>query len=267
MVLRPSQETHTPPNQDSEILTPVEAELEALRSEVEALRAHNAFLENENEEKDSIIAIQEVALGNREMNEDEELRHGLTVARAVLRYKAEKKVSDDEKEKLRQEAIEDPLTGVLNRRGFFYAVEVIDLETRHDRRNQDLSLLHIDIDKLKDVNDSEGHAAGDNLIVQVANTLKERLRDDDVIARFGGDEFIVLLQNVSQDDAMYIAEQLRKQVEAIIPPEGYSYNASLSIGVGKVNNSIDEVISATDDALFEAKRNGRNQVVAVETKS
>ncbi len=267
MVSGRSQEIHDPAIQDPEVQSSVEIELVALRNEVEALRARNTLLEIENEEKDSIIAIQGVALGGREMNEDDELHHGLTIAKAVLRYRQEKKISDEEKEKLRKKAIEDPLTGVLNRRGFFYAIEVLEVETKHDRRNQEHSLLHIDIDKLREVNDSDGHAGGDALIVQVANTLKERLRDDDIIARFGGDEFVVVLQHVNQEDAVHIAEQLRKQVESLVPAKGYNYSASLSIGVGKIDKSIDEVIAETDAALFEAKRNGRNQVIAVEPKS
>ncbi|MEG0150637.1 MAG: diguanylate cyclase [Comamonas sp.] len=153
----------------------------------------------------------------------------------------------------------DPLTGLLNRRGFdarmLYALALAK------RGNRPLSLLAMDIDHFKSVNDVFGHEVGDMVLQCVAQVLKSRLRVSDVLARMGGEEFIALLPDTSLDTAMELAEELRTRMESAPMPHGQQ--VTLSIGVSCLSDTDMEasgLLRRSDEALYNAKAAGRNNV-------
>lgn len=166
-------------------------------------------------------------------------------------------------QRLRQLALTDPLTGLANRARL---VEVFDSERARSRRyGSPLTLLMLDIDHFKAVNDRFGHEAGDAALCRVAAHLVERLRANDLACRLGGEEFCVLLAVTDIDNARVIAETLRTRVEAV--PCGSKTQPiaiTVSIGMselGRDGDALDSLLAAADRRLYEAKMGGRNRVV------
>jgi diguanylate cyclase (GGDEF)-like protein len=163
---------------------------------------------------------------------------------------------------LRQLAETDALSGLLNRRGFdAMGSEAFQQFHQHGRG---FAVLVIDIDFFKKVNDTYGHAAGDEVIRTVGATMTKVLRSTDTIARFGGEEFIVLLREIGHDMIMGVAQDLRRAVEiAKISHEGQHLSVTASIGGAYARNSdrdIQDLIERADTALYRAKSAGRNRV-------
>ena len=172
--------------------------------------------------------------------------------------------SQHEKDKmaLRQLAETDPLSGLLNRRGFaLLADEAFGLHRRH---GHSLAVLLLDIDFFKAVNDTYGHAAGDVVIQAIGTALNGTLRATDKIARFGGEEFIVLIHEVDETGIITVAQNLRRAVEALaIPYQDRTLSVTVSVGgalAGPDDRDIQDVIERADDALYKAKAAGRNRV-------
>lgn len=164
---------------------------------------------------------------------------------------------------LRQATYCDHLTGLSNRRAFFDAAE-LEL-SRRNKAPRPLSLIMLDADHFKAINDVHGHPAGDEVLRQLAAAMKAVCRQVDVVARVGGEEFAVLLPSVGLEDAMAVAERLRAQVQ-LAPAlyEAHSIPYTVSIGVAVMEDGVDGVdglIKRADQALYAAKRRGRNQVV------
>jgi len=161
----------------------------------------------------------------------------------------------------------DGLTGIMNR-GRFDEV-IVDEWARAKRERQLLSLIMIDIDFFKLYNDSLGHLAGDTCLKKVAETLQNALRrPSDIIARFGGEEFVVLLPNTDLEGAVKVAEELRGRIEAVSlshPESDVAKGVTISLGVAVVMPSEQcspaGLIEAADSALYQAKRDGRNRTV------
>ncbi|MGA2011526.1 MAG: PAS domain S-box protein [Solirubrobacteraceae bacterium] len=156
---------------------------------------------------------------------------------------------------LRGWAERDPLTGLLNRRGMSQALARALADNQ--RYGTPATLLACDLDNLKPVNDTFGHQAGDELLAAVARTLSEQVRDTDVVARMGGDEFVVLLAHTGVEQAGAMARRLRASVSAIAMPPGAA-QTSLSIGIAPLGDGLDtdEALIAADLAMYEAKRRG-----------
>lgn len=167
-------------------------------------------------------------------------------------------------EKLKHELDHDFLTG-LRTRASFMSQALIELH-RAVRSNTGLSLLMLDIDFFKLVNDSYGHQTGDIVLKNIAELIKNSLRDFDICARIGGEEFVIALSETNQDEALGIAERIRLLVEnAKITPLTPSppLQITVSIGLSSLNSkedSIDALISRADQALYKAKNTGRNRV-------
>lgn len=163
---------------------------------------------------------------------------------------------------LRDLATHDELTGVNNRRHF---LELAEQEiARAERMGYSLALLMIDIDRFKSINDAYGHPAGDKVIVRVAEICAAELRVVDVFGRFGGEEFIALLAETGAEQAVGVAGRLRAAVEASeLSIEDTSPGLTISIGVATSpgpSHNLTELIRRSDDALYDAKERGRNQV-------
>ncbi len=164
---------------------------------------------------------------------------------------------------LAYQAQHDSLTGLYNR-GYFDE-ELDRLIARIARSGTTCSIFYIDLDQFKYINDTLGHAAGDRLLIEVTTLLEKYKRDGDLLARFGGDEFTMLLYNVMEsENAMTAAEHIRKHFEAYkFYEEGKTFNITCSIGVSTIDNtskSREESLSHADLACNIAKAQGRNQV-------
>jgi diguanylate cyclase (GGDEF)-like protein len=165
---------------------------------------------------------------------------------------------------LQELAITDPLSGLFNRRHFFAMAELLLAEAI--RYTQPLSVMILDIDYFKQVNDTHGHAVGDEAIKLLAETIKTAIRASDVAARFGGDEFVLLMPQTNVGQAVKFAQRLRLSLaESTISASQYKLRFTLSVGVSSATidiNSIDKLLECADRALYTAKNNGRNQVRA-----
>lgn len=154
----------------------------------------------------------------------------------------------------------DALTGLANRRE---GLEQLDAEyQRYLRHGRHFSVLLMDIDLFKNVNDTYGHQVGDDMIVVVGQTLTAQCRKVDTIARWGGEEFLILLPEASPDDAVASAERIRLAVEsASVDADSKKIGATISIGVATIqgSESIDRLLQRSDEALYQAKSEGRNR--------
>ena len=167
---------------------------------------------------------------------------------------------------LEQQAHTDHLTGVYNRRQFeAFAYQEL---ARKQRYGNSLSLVILDVDFFKQVNDIHGHTAGDDVLIQLASLLQRHIRPTDLVARMGGEEFVVLLPHISLENAKIYAEHIREKVEATdiyINSHGNKQmlNITVSIGIAIVRETetvIAGVLARADEALYEAKHAGRNQI-------
>lgn len=168
---------------------------------------------------------------------------------------------------LREQAIRDPLTGVFNRR---YLMETLDREIARSRReNHPLSLMIMDVDYFKIVNDTYGHLVGDQTLQRLARLLEKSTRKGDVICRYGGEEFVVLMPHTSLEDAVRRAESWRNTLENS-PLQFSGLTIAVTISVGVASNEAEDMtsqdlLSQADRSLYRAKGNGRNRVVAQDT--
>jgi len=163
------------------------------------------------------------------------------------------------REELQKLSITDGLTGLYNRR---HLMETLAVELERARELYPVSVLMIDIDHFKQYNDSKGHLAGDALLVWVATLFKGAIRDDDYAARYGGDEFLVLLRATSQAEAVPIAERLQAHVAQAMDKGGHD-GVTVSVGVAAFpthGRTPEAVIARADAALYEAKKSGRNRI-------
>ncbi|HEY9102688.1 GGDEF domain-containing protein [Chitinimonas sp.] len=156
----------------------------------------------------------------------------------------------------------DPLTGCLNRRGF---AEALQAEGKRLIRNwAPTSMLAIDFDHFKQLNDRYGHAAGDEALIQFSAMVREELRDVDIFARLGGEEFAIVLLNAPEAGARIVAERLRKRVEDLVLHTASGpiwFTASIGVAVlAEYENDLEPLLHEADRALYEAKQAGRNRV-------
>lgn len=167
------------------------------------------------------------------------------------------------REELRRLATTDPLTGAFNRRHFLGLMqEEIERSLRYDHP---LSFLFLDLDHFKAVNDQHGHQAGDIALQRVVATIRDELRGQDAISRYGGEEFVVSLPETGLEEARALAERLRRSVaELELTNEHGTFNVTISVGCAEWRREepLEQVFSRADTALYNAKANGRNRVEA-----
>lgn len=166
-------------------------------------------------------------------------------------------------EKVEQMAVVDTLTGLYNRR-HFYELGEIEIE-RAKRYNSPLSLLMIDLDHFKNINDTYGHGIGDSVLQEVSEVIGTTLRKIDVPGRLGGEEFVVLLPETNLSNGMIVAERLRKAISKIqVPVEnGTPRYVTASLGLAAMdekNSDLKSIITAADEAMYKAKDQGRNRI-------
>jgi diguanylate cyclase (GGDEF)-like protein len=195
-----------------------------------------------------------------------ELRDGdkIQLGRAtVLRFGLQDTLDQSFHESLVSSALRDGLTKLYNRR---YLMERLDSELKFAlRHGTALSLLMIDVDHFKKLNDTHGHLAGDAVLGQLAIVLSRAVRNEDVVARFGGEEIAIILRATGIEPAMQTAERLRKLVEQTsVWFQDDQLKATCSIGVAGLPSQpvkeVEELVAAADQALYRAKNAGRNRV-------
>jgi two-component system cell cycle response regulator len=155
---------------------------------------------------------------------------------------------------------EDPLTGLSNRR--FILTQLAGAVSAARRHERPLSVAVIDIDHFKAVNDEHGHAAGDRVLAGVAGSMRENIRAEDQLGRLGGEEFLALLPDADAHAAGTAAEKLRSEVAALeVEHEGRDLGVTISVGWATWEGEApDELLHRADEALYEAKRSGRDRV-------
>jgi len=154
-------------------------------------------------------------------------------------------------------AVTDTLTGVWNRR---QGTDLIAADLAARRPGQALSLLMLDIDHFKSINDTFGHQAGDHVLIEVASRVRRSLRGNDVVARWGGEEFVVMLRDCPLPDALRLAETIRAAIAEV--PFGAMGTLTVSIGVAEIraDEDLTSWLGRADQALYRAKRLGRNEI-------
>ncbi|MEW8207728.1 MAG: GGDEF domain-containing protein, partial [Candidatus Thiodiazotropha taylori] len=167
-------------------------------------------------------------------------------------------------DRLSQLAVRDSLTGLYRRR---YLIESIPSLIKHQERNshQQMAILFMDIDHFKEVNDTHGHAAGDEVLTTIADMLRKRSRPSDLVIRYGGEEFVVIGQFDNDDAILSYAERIRDVVSnyQFVVSEN-SFNMTISIGIAVFmpgEESFEKAIQRADAYLYQAKENGRDQVI------
>lgn len=172
-------------------------------------------------------------------------------------------VTDDieERDSLARMAESDPLTGAANRRGFDTVAESV--ARRAHATGQRVALILFDIDHFKSVNDTYGHNVGDGLLQQIASLGKHNIREGDLFARIGGDEFAVLLPGASERAAVHLGQRLREDARSMSLPDPLTVPPTLSIGIAVRAGSevqVPELLKAADKAMYEAKQSGRDRI-------
>ncbi len=155
----------------------------------------------------------------------------------------------------------DSLTEIYNRR---VLMERLQQEwDRSLRSNTVFSFIMTDIDKFKNVNDTFGHPVGDDVLEKVAYTLKKSIRSGDIVGRYGGEEFGIIMMNSTVQEAFVAADRYRQQIEKIVfkaKKVSFSVTASFGVADSSEKDSLDKLVSAADSAMYEAKESGRNKV-------
>ena len=168
------------------------------------------------------------------------------------------------KNELKILASTDPMTGLYNRRHFACVAEHTINLARREKKS--VSVILLDIDRFKKINDTYGHNVGDEVIIRLAQILKKNKRASDVCCRFGGEEFVILLPNTDLKGAVTLAQNLRNIVEGVVmeAPNGGEFNFTISAGVSSVDilnePTVEDAIRRADEALYKAKETGRNRV-------
>ena len=167
---------------------------------------------------------------------------------------------------LRAQISIDPLTGILNRRGI---LEVLEHETNRLQRNQNaLGILLIDVDAFKRINDNYGHVLGDEVLCSIGAALKQSIRRTDAVGRLGGDEFLVVLPDVSEAQAQQVADRVNEEIAALdILPHAQPVRVSIGIAVTESNRPSSKVlINDADQSMYQRKRANTNPFEPVETQ-
>jgi len=216
----------------------------------------------------TVLALSESSVGNQKEVEFQALKHSKLTLQALSHLiNVSTKELDILQNKLEFQNQTDPLTKLYNRR-YFSEVSNNLFQISH-RDFKPLSIVMLDIDKFKNINDTYGHSIGDRVIIKLAKTLIRIKRESDITCRYGGEEFIMLLPNTSIGGANAYSEKIRKKIEDLTVEidDKITITFTISLGVSQIDfikdKNIEAVINRADKALYKAKNEGRNQVVSL----
>jgi diguanylate cyclase (GGDEF)-like protein len=202
-------------------------------------------------------------LGRRVLRDGDRVQLG---SNTVLKFSYQDELEESMQRRLYESATRDALLGIHNKQ---YFLDSLDAAFAHaSRRGRPLSVLMLDVDHFKQVNDGCGHLAGDQVLKAIAALVQPTMRAEDVLARFGGDEFVLLLVESPQEPALLVAERIRQRVESeVVRYERRRIAVTVSAGVATLvhrnHSSAKSLLEAADAALYRAKRQGRNRTVSV----
>ena len=254
--------------------------LEALLEKTEQL---SSDVDTRNSELESVEqSIEELNLDGELAQIGQKLQkqiHQVIESNQQLEYdlnctKYELDLQAQELDKTHLEARTDILSGISNRKGYEEAIAYF--YSRYKKEKTPFSLVLADIDYFKRINDTYGHLTGDSVIENIGDLVKRVLRDEDIAARFGGDEFVFIFPNLENDKACALAEQLRKELEQTsinleraekdLNGEGVAVTFSIGVATICAEDTLVSLKARADQALYQSKRKGKNQVTLVETK-
>jgi diguanylate cyclase (GGDEF)-like protein len=244
-----------------DIQMPEKSGMEWLAEIVEKQTAPVVMLTGSGSEEIAVQSIQEGAVGYLPKSNlsKENLRNTIDAALEKWRRMQQGKADQEELERL---ANFDSLTGLENRRAILRRLE--DQIKHASRYKEELSVIMLDIDHFKKVNDYYGHLTGDDVLEKIGTVVRQVIRDPDTAGRYGGEEFVIILPKTNLSAALYVAERIRKAIEAaeMKAPEGDVFTITVSQGLSSYELGEDEhsLISRADGALYRAKENGRNRV-------
>jgi diguanylate cyclase (GGDEF)-like protein len=183
--------------------------------------------------------------------------------RSALRLKASQEKLMEANRLLEKLASYDSLTGAYNRRQFFNLAQAEFAKV--ERTQEPLSIIMLDIDHFKSVNDTYGHGAGDQALIELTRTCKKVCRTSDIISRFGGEEFVICCPSASIQGATSLAERLRESIEALTiktdDNKSFGFTASIGVATHYPGDTLDSQINRADKWLYQAKETGRNRVI------
>jgi diguanylate cyclase (GGDEF)-like protein len=234
-----------------------------LKSDADLRNRYVIMLTGEDDQEDKVQGL--------DLGADDYITKPFQYPELMARIRAAKRIVDLQKELLESNrrlellSITDGLTRLHNHRHF--QDELARAFEESQRYQRPLSLVIVDLDFFKKVNDTHGHAVGDEVLKAVAKIFRESIRSTDLAARYGGEEFALMLPETNLSDGIAFAEKIRSTIETTaIPTQAGPLTATVSIGVATVPHtrihSAKELVVAADKALYRAKRNGRNQVQA-----
>lgn len=208
----------------------------------------------------SVGGVLQVVLNQEEANQHRNLAQALSI---YLEEAAPVIESRQLMQSLKESTLRDPMTGLYNRRFLEDYMETLNASIQ--RRKTSMGILMVDVDFFKQVNDTHGHDAGDNILKELARILKKAARTSDLVIRYGGEEFMLLLPDADQEGSLIIAERIRKNMEdAVFDLPTTKLKKTLSVGVSvypEEGTGFWETVKHADIALYEAKSTGRNKVI------
>ncbi len=200
-------------------------------------------------------------VNSRELDDGDKIQVGRTT---ILKFTYHDRLEESFQRQMFDSALRDPLTQAYNKRYFF---DRLDSELRFSlRHSSPLTLLLLDLDKFKNINDTFGHQAGDKALVMFASHVRSTIRNEDVFARYGGEEFVIITRGIDRPGAHQFAERLREEIsKLVVEHDGKTFSFTTSMGVATIPEntvaSADAMVEIADRALYEAKEAGRNRVV------
>ncbi len=246
-----------------DIQMPEKSGMEWLAEIVEEQTAPVVMLTGAGGEEIAVQSLQEGAVGYLAKSSLSKENLVKTIDSALAKWRQIQQAKADQEE-LERLANLDSLTGLYNRR---VILDRLNERIKYVRRyGEELSLIMLDIDHFKKVNDQYGHLIGDGVLEGIAVLVQRNIRDTDVVGRYGGEEFIIILLKTGLSSALGVAERIRKAIQGaeMKDSEGNVFSVTVSEGVSSYKPAEDErsLISRADDALYRAKENGRNRVEA-----
>jgi two-component system cell cycle response regulator len=196
------------------------------------------------------------------LHNGDKIQIGSTV---ILKFSYQDSLDEKAQKDLYESAVRDPMTRIYNKK--FFADTYRKDFSYCLRHRVPLTVVIFDVDFFKKVNDTFGHAAGDFVLIKLAQTVQDAIRTEDVFARYGGEEFVLLLRECEEDKGFIFCERIRRKVEAtVFSFEGKKIPVTVSLGLATLSDAVypgpDEMMAAADKYLYRAKQSGRNRVEA-----
>lgn len=253
--------TETEFNQQQESFSAIEKKALSLKKHTEEARDLATLQKHISE---YVSEVQQI-VNDKEQQQEKKFRHKFQgMVRQIKELQAETKSYQKTLKQQSKQLHIDFLTKIPNRAGWSERLEIE--VTRFQRYQNPLNLAVLDIDKFKSINDTFGHLAGDKVLNVIAQTLQKSIRNTDYIARFGGEEFALLLPDIPQEQALQVLNKLCLRIKKI-PFKFKKENVSITISIGfttySLSDTADEAFERADSALFKAKKEGRDQVIFV----